>query len=197
MKNSSVAIKVFHNLKCKILVLKDDLSLWDFIIIKSYNSKQNPFCDIRHERGYMKPKLDPMSSMPDVSSFSFVELRTKPKHEGIFSIEMGVREPDNMVFTFVKCNGYGELFSEYLNNKIINKNMSIEQTLGQKRVKAEFNPDKNELVDQLKNKSAELIDLLESSRGINSTGEKQRIISIAQTEIETACMYAVKSCFTN
>lgn len=32
----------------------------------------------------------------------------------------------------------------------------MSQTLGQKRVKAEFNPAKNDLVDQLKNKSAEL-----------------------------------------
>ena len=78
--------------------------------------------------------------------------------------------------------------------------MSIEQTLGQKRVKAEFNPDKNELVDQLKNKSDELIDLIEQVRGDGKamiSGEKARLIAIAQTEIETACMYAVKSCFTN
>lgn len=72
------------------------------------------------------------------------------------------------------------------------------QTLGQKRVKAEFNPAKNDLVDQIKNKSAELIDLLESMRNLplTGTGEKQRLISIAQTEIETACMYAVKANFT-
>lgn len=34
----------------------------------------------------------------------------------------------------------------------------MEKTLGQKRVKADFNPAKNDLVDQIKNKSAELID---------------------------------------
>lgn len=76
--------------------------------------------------------------------------------------------------------------------------METNQTLGQKRVKAEFNPAKNDLVDQIKNKSAELIDLLESMRNLplTGTGEKQRLISIAQTEIETACMYAVKANFT-
>lgn len=78
----------------------------------------------------------------------------------------------------------------------------MEQTLGQKRVKAEFNPAKNDLVDQIKNKSAELIDLVEQLRvnpkdGDTVSGEKHRIISIAQTEVETACMYAVKACFTN
>lgn len=74
----------------------------------------------------------------------------------------------------------------------------MNQTLGQRRVKAEFNPAKNNLVDQIKNKSAELIDTLESMRNlpITGTGEKQRLISIAQTEIETACMYAVKANFT-
>ena len=70
------------------------------------------------------------------------------------------------------------------------------QTLGQKRVKAEFNPAKNDLVDQIKNKSAELIDLIESMRNENASGEKHRLIAISQTEIETACMYAVKANFT-
>lgn len=78
------------------------------------------------------------------------------------------------------------------------------QTLGQKRVKAEFNPAKNDLVDQIKNKSAELIDLIETMRTSDlkgspsdiSSGERLRLISIAQTDIETACMYAVKANFT-
>ncbi len=37
-----------------------------------------------------------------------------------------------------------------------------EKTLGQIRVKADFNPDKDEMVDQIKNKAAELIDLIEA-----------------------------------
>jgi hypothetical protein len=72
----------------------------------------------------------------------------------------------------------------------------MSQTLGQKRVKAEFNPAKNDLVDQLKNKSAELIDLCESIRGEGS-GEKQRLISLAQTSFEEAAMWAVKANFTD
>lgn len=78
------------------------------------------------------------------------------------------------------------------------------QTLGQQRVKAEFNPDKNELVDQIKNKSAELIDLLESMRTLTPdgkpnevfSGEKMRLISLAQTNYEEAAMWAVKANFT-
>lgn len=73
------------------------------------------------------------------------------------------------------------------------------QTLGQKRVKAEFNPDKNGIVDQIKNKSAELIDLVEQMKRASptATGEKHRIMALAQTKIETGCMYAVKSVFTD
>ena len=71
----------------------------------------------------------------------------------------------------------------------------MEQTLGQKRVKAEFNPAKNGLVDQIKDKSASLIDMIESMRVEGITGEKHRVLSIAQTDIETACMYAVKANF--
>lgn len=77
----------------------------------------------------------------------------------------------------------------------------MEQTLGQRRVKAEFNITKNDLVDQIKNKSAELIDLLESMRNVGTQAEKtsvekHRLISIAQTQIETSCMYGVKANFT-
>lgn len=72
----------------------------------------------------------------------------------------------------------------------------MEQTLGQKRVKAEFNLSKNEIVDQIKNKAAELIDLTEQLRVEGISGERHRLISIAQTEAETAAMYAVKACFT-
>jgi len=70
------------------------------------------------------------------------------------------------------------------------------QTLGQKRVKAEFNPAKNSTVDEIKNKVAEVIDLLEGMRTEEASGEKHRVISIAQTELEGACHFAVKANFT-
>lgn len=79
---------------------------------------------------------------------------------------------------------------------------NVNQTLGQRRVKAEFNPAKNDLVDQIKNKTAELIDLLAQMRPVGSiaektNAEKHRLISIAQTEYESAAMWAVKANFTN
>ena len=115
------------------------------------------------------------------------------------------------------------------------------QTLGQKRVKAEFNPAKNGTVDQLKNISAKMIDIalkggdkdssmkecknsfmsLINSDSKGGTSERERLQSIAfrhmdsafdnwvaveygtndsvdivTERIETACMYAVKWCFT-
>jgi len=72
----------------------------------------------------------------------------------------------------------------------------MSQTLGQKRVKADFNPAKNGLVDQIKNKSAELIDLCETMRSEGSS-EKQRLISLAQTAYEEAAMWVVKANFTD
>lgn len=77
----------------------------------------------------------------------------------------------------------------------------MSQTLGQKRVKADFNPAKNDLVDQIKNKAAELIDLCEQMRvntqdGQSATGEKHRLIALAQTEFENGAMWAVKANFT-
>lgn len=74
-----------------------------------------------------------------------------------------------------------------------------ELTLGQRRVKAEFNPAKDGVVDQIKNKSAELIDLIEKMKNASpaASGEKHRIMALAQTKVETGCMYAVKSVFTD
>jgi hypothetical protein len=72
----------------------------------------------------------------------------------------------------------------------------MEQTLGQKRVKADFNPAKQDTVDQIKNKAAELIDLVETLRTEGCTGEKHRLIALAQTAIEEAAMWGVKANFT-
>jgi hypothetical protein len=65
-------------------------------------------------------------------------------------------------------------------------------TLGENRVQRNFNPTANETVENLKQKYASLIDLLEQMK---VDGKNGRCISIAQTELETSCMYAVKSLF--
>lgn len=80
-------------------------------------------------------------------------------------------------------------------------------TIGEKRVRTEFNPSKDGIVDQIKQKSAELINLMqalrndEAAKPENDTpaklnenaGEKLRLVSIAQTTYEEAAMWAVKA----
>lgn len=80
-------------------------------------------------------------------------------------------------------------------------------TLGESRVRVEINPDKNDTVYLIKAKTAELIDLLESVKNDEASktyekspeamravsGEKFRLIAVAQTEFENAAMWAVKA----
>lgn len=64
-------------------------------------------------------------------------------------------------------------------------------TLGQKRVQRNFNPSANAQVEDLKESYALLIDKVEGIR--NSSNGRE--IALAQTELETSCMYAVKALF--
>ena len=68
-----------------------------------------------------------------------------------------------------------------------------EKTLGEQRVRIGFNPSANSKVDQIKQKSAELINLVESLRQETGQSEKNRLISVAETSIEEAAMWAVKA----
>lgn len=63
-----------------------------------------------------------------------------------------------------------------------------EQTLGQKRVRTSFNPSTENMVDVIKQKTAELIDLCEEIRD-----KDPRLVSLAQTHYEDAAMWAVKA----
>lgn len=85
--------------------------------------------------------------------------------------------------------------------------MAENKTLGEARVRTTFNPANDSVVDQIKQKSAELIDLLQAVRNdeVSKTydktpehlqaqsGEKLRLISLAQTGYEEAAMWAVKA----
>lgn len=75
-------------------------------------------------------------------------------------------------------------------------------TLGEYRVEKNFNPSQNELVDKIKAKAAELIDLIEEAKLSNVSihddlaplaVEKQRLANIAQDQVESAAMFAVKA----
>jgi hypothetical protein len=62
------------------------------------------------------------------------------------------------------------------------------KTVGEQRVRTEFNPSQNDVVSQIKQKSAELINLCEDLKC-----KDPRSASIAQTSYEEAAMWAVKA----
>ncbi len=64
----------------------------------------------------------------------------------------------------------------------------MEKTIGEQRVRTEFNPASSGVVDQIKQKSAELINLCEELKAKDG-----RLASIAQTAYEEAAMWAVKA----
>jgi len=68
-----------------------------------------------------------------------------------------------------------------------------QKTLGESRVRTSFNPSNDSTVEQIKQKTAELINLVEDLRVTSIPGEKARLISLAQTEYENAAMWAVKA----
>lgn len=63
----------------------------------------------------------------------------------------------------------------------------MEKTLGEKRVRTDFNISGDSVIDTIKMKTAELINLVETLK------EKDiRLASLAQTTYEEAAMWAVK-----
>lgn len=74
----------------------------------------------------------------------------------------------------------------------------IMKTLGEQRVRVEFNPENNSYVDQIKQKTAELINLINDSMYKPSLSEEEikefnRLKALAMTSYEEAAMWAVKS----
>lgn len=63
-----------------------------------------------------------------------------------------------------------------------------EQTIGESRVRTAFNPSQDDVVSQIKQKSAELINLCEGLKIKDG-----RLASLAQTTYEEAAMWAVKA----
>ena len=75
---------------------------------------------------------------------------------------------------------------------------SKEKTLGERRVRTDFNPGNNDKVQNLKEKFAHLINDVEKLKEFHEPDhqvdpEKMRLIALAQTAIEEASMWAVKA----
>ena len=66
--------------------------------------------------------------------------------------------------------------------------MAPDKTVGEQRVRIDFNVSSNSDVDVIKCKSAELIDLCERLKS-----KDPRLASLAQTSFEEAAMWAVKA----
>lgn len=72
------------------------------------------------------------------------------------------------------------------------------KTLGEKRVRVDFNTTKDDYVGLLKEKSAELIDIIDKAANNprwddETLGEWKRLKSLAMTSIEEGAMWAVKA----
>jgi hypothetical protein len=68
------------------------------------------------------------------------------------------------------------------------------KTLGEARVRTTFNPSNDSLVDQIKQKSAELIDLVSTiPDGSDYSIHAARLKDLAVTAYEEAAMWAVKA----
>ncbi len=69
-------------------------------------------------------------------------------------------------------------------------------SIGEDRVRTKFDPSANGPVDQIKQKSAELINLCNEPNKVDRppmTGETERLWKLAQTSYEEAAMWAVKA----
>ena len=65
---------------------------------------------------------------------------------------------------------------------------NINKTIGELRIRTDFNPSQTDLVAQIKQKTAELINLCEELKVKDG-----RLASLAQTDYESAAMWAVKA----
>lgn len=74
------------------------------------------------------------------------------------------------------------------------------KTIGEIRCNIDNQKIESSLVENVRADLADIIDMLEEQRTNKDlsqvSGEKQRLISIAQTKLEEACMFAVKALYT-
>ena len=68
-----------------------------------------------------------------------------------------------------------------------------EMTFGEKACGVSLNPDGNDLVAEIKSHFATVVDNLNLLRGVTTSDEVKRMLSIAITDVQTAQMWAVKA----
>lgn len=81
----------------------------------------------------------------------------------------------------------------------VNNNQTPNVTLGERRVRVQFNPGNDDVVQNLKEAYAHMIDRVEKIRHehipeTEQDGDFHRLIALAQTSLEESAMWAVKAC---
>ena len=71
--------------------------------------------------------------------------------------------------------------------------MEKELTFGQKACGVSFNPGAHEIVKDIKQQFADIVDTLHGHREAASNPEVKRMLSVAITDAQTAQMWAVKA----
>lgn len=71
--------------------------------------------------------------------------------------------------------------------------MTEQKTLGEARVRTDFNVRGSDIVTQIKQKTAELIDLVNNLPSPPNPSDTGRLKSLAMTAYEEAAMWAVKA----
>lgn len=66
-------------------------------------------------------------------------------------------------------------------------------SIGEDRVRIKFNPSDNTAVNQIKQKTAELIDIMHIIGAETDDPERKRLFATAMTRYEEASMWAVKA----
>jgi len=66
-------------------------------------------------------------------------------------------------------------------------------TLGEYRVRLDFNPSADDTVSNIKQRTAALIDLVQTIKVNKPSGDVARCVALAQTAYEEAAMWAVKA----
>jgi hypothetical protein len=69
----------------------------------------------------------------------------------------------------------------------------MEKTLGEQRVRTDFNASNSDAVAELNNDHARLIDKVKAISDATTDNEVKRLCSLAMTDLESAAMWAVKA----
>lgn len=114
MEETKISGEVKAGIMTVVFVPKNDLSLYDFVVVKSENSTTNSFCEIHHKKDVIiNPILDPMANKLGVSIINLEG--GKENFKDVFSLCFKPLESDTMEHIYIKGGTYKEVFDKYLN----------------------------------------------------------------------------------